>query len=162
MVVKISPTGLIATTRADATPPLEEIVAFCGWPLLVEATPRRMQRELALHNPECVLFWLDDQRAVASTAQLITWSRHRGARPYRVAVAFRMTGDVESVLRAAGAHSFLPLAGQSGAIVAETLERLLQESARTVEAVGTKTAITPTANGHAATLGVATESVRPP
>jgi hypothetical protein len=161
MVVKNSPRGLIATTRAAATPPLDDVVCRCGWPLVLEATPRRMQRELALHRPECVLFWLDDGQAVEPTAQLIAWSRHRGARPYRVAVAYRMTCDVESVLRAAGAHSFLPLAGQAGAHVAAAMERLLTESVRTVEAVATSSTLTPTAGGHAA-LEMPAESVRPP
>src|SRR5262245_49201291 len=98
MVVKLSSGGLIATTRAKVTPPLKELVGSCGWPLLLEASPRRMHRELSVHSPECVLFWLDELQAVAATAQLIAWSRHRGARPFRVAVAYRMTDDVESVL----------------------------------------------------------------
>lgn len=162
MVVKNSPRGLIATTRADATPPLNDVVGCCGWPLLLEASPRRMQRELALQNPECVLFWLDDWRAVAPTAQLIAWSRHRGARPYRVAVAYRMNDDVESVLRAAGAHSFLPLAGQSGNVVAAALDRLLYESVRTVDAAAITPALAPAGNGRVATLDMPAEPVRPP
>jgi hypothetical protein len=129
---------------------------------VLEANPRRMQRELALHRPECVLFWLDDKEAIAPTARLIAWSRHRGARPYRVAVAYRMAGDVESVLRAAGAHSFLPLAGQPGAHVAAALERLLDESLRTLEAVANNPALMPTAGGHAPALELPAESVRPP
>jgi hypothetical protein len=162
MVVKISPRGLIATTRAVATPPLDDVVDSCGWPLLLEATPRRMQRELALHNPECVLFWLDDQRAVARTAHLIAWSRHRGARPYRVAVAYRLEGDVESVLRAAGAHSFLPLAGQSGNFVAAALERLMNESLRMAGAAAVESVLATSADGQIAPFDFTAEPVRPP
>ena len=36
MVAKPSPSGLIATTRADATPPLGELADCCGWPLLFD------------------------------------------------------------------------------------------------------------------------------
>jgi len=161
MVVKISPRALIATTRLAATPSLDDLVCCCGWPLVLEANPRRLQRELALHRPECVVFWLDEVQDVGPTAQLIAWSRHRGARPYRVAVAYRMTGDVESVLRSAGAHSFLPLAGQPGAHVAAALERLLEESVRTAQAVATNPTLAPTSGGHAA-LEMPAESVRPP
>ena len=162
MVAKHSPTGLIATTRSRPTPPLDEVVACCGWPLLLNANPRRMQRELSFYNPECVLFWLDDRHAVAATASLIAWSRHRGARPYRVAVAFQMSDDVESVLRAAGAHSFLPLAGQSGSFVAEALGRLLQESVRTVDAAATKSALSAAATEHVAPMEMFSDLVRPP
>ena len=162
MVMKNSPRGLIATTRADATPPLEDVVDGCGWPLLLEATPRRMQREFALYNPECVLFWLDDRSAVARTAHLIAWARHLGARPFRVAVAYRLEGDVESILRAAGSHSFLPLAGQSGNFVAAALERLMNESFRTAGTTATESALATSANAQLATLDMPTEPVRPP
>lgn len=162
MVVKISPRGLIATTRSQATPPLKDVAGCCGWPLVVEANPRRMQHELALHNPECVLFWLDDHEAVVQTAQLIAWSRHRGDRPFRVAVAYRMNGDVESVLRAAGAHSFLPLAGQSGAIVAAALDQLLEESARTADVKTIQPALGGSHDPRVPAFEMPAEPARPP
>lgn len=162
MVVKHSPSGLIAATRSRATPLLTDVAVCCGWPLLLEATPRRLQHELALHNPECVLYWLDDRRDVSPTAHLVTWSRHRGARPYRVAVAFRLDDGVEAILRAAGAHSFLPLSDQSGTTVADALERLLQESAPSVEAVDHKATFAPAIRSRAASLEIPAESVRPP
>lgn len=162
MVVKYSPRGLIATTRSRTSPPLEDLVGWCGWPLVLGANPRQMQRELSLHNPECVLFWVDEQRAIKSTAQLITWSRQRGARPYRVAVAYRMSSDVEPVLRAAGAHSFLPLAGSSGALVATALDHLLEESVRAKNFVAIKSSIAPLGDEQVATIEMSVESVRPP
>src|ERR671921_686146 len=101
MVSKNSPAGLIAATRADVSQPLDDLVASCGWPLVLEARPRRLARELSLHNPKCLLFWLDDRQSIAATVRLVAWSRDRGHRPYRVAVAYRMPADVEAVFRAA-------------------------------------------------------------
>jgi hypothetical protein len=135
MVAKRTAPGLIATTRADATPPLEELVACCGWPLLLEAGPRRLLRELALRRPECLLFWTDDWYDVGPTAELITWSRRRGNRPFRVAVAYELTSEAEAVFRAAGAHSFLAVTGRPGTAIAEALGQLVASAAPAV-AVG--------------------------
>ena len=86
------------------------------------------------------------------------------AAPGRIAwrSPIRMSDDVESVLRAAGAHSFLPLAGQSGISWPTALERLLQESVRTVEASAAITASREPPTGTCATLEMPAESVRPP
>jgi hypothetical protein len=151
MVAKHTAPGLIATTRTDATPPLEELVACCGWPLVLEAGPRRMLRELALHRPECVLFWTDDWCDVAPTAELIAWSRRRGHRPFRVAVAYQLAREAEAVFRAAGAHSFLPISGRPGAAVAAALGQLVAG------------AVPAAAEGHlVGPVDFATELVRPP
>jgi len=90
MVKQHSPLGLIATARADVTPPLDDVVRCCGWPLVLAANPRRLARELSLYNPECVLFWLEELQNVPALARLIGWSRDRGARPYRMTVAYRL------------------------------------------------------------------------
>jgi hypothetical protein len=154
--------GLIATTRADVSPPLNELVDHCGWPLLVAANPRRLGRELSLHNPACVLFWLEDRHSVEATAQLVAWSRNRGARPYRVAVAFRMEAEVEEVLRAAGAHSFLPITGRSARSVADALWPLLKEpAASAAESVGSSASWKNIAE-PAATVEMPSDLVRPP
>jgi len=151
MVANRHSPGLIATTRADATPPLEELVACCGWPLLLDAGPRRLLRGLSLHRPECVLFWTDDWDHVTRTAELIAWSRRRGNRPFRLAVAYQLASDVEAVFRAAGAHSFLQVSGRPGAVVAGALGQLV---AGTVPAVATGELVGP--------VEFATELVRPP
>src|SRR3989304_6246982 len=78
MVRKNSPTGLIATTRADLSPPLDDVVVRSRWPLMLSASPRRLARELSLHQPPCVLFWVEDRQSVAPTARLVAWSRERG------------------------------------------------------------------------------------
>ncbi len=127
MVKRYSPTGLIATTRADVTPPLDELVCCCRWPLLLAASPRRLACELSLHNPECVLFWLDERQGIAALARLVEWSRERSTRPYRVAVALDLDADVELQLRAAGAHSFLSVVALGVSRVVDALRPLLAE-----------------------------------
>ncbi len=162
MVVKHSPTGLIATTRTEITPPLEGLVDSCGWPLLLDATPRRLYRELSHHDPECVLFWLDERQGLTSTAKLISWSRERGARPFRVAIAFQLDGDVESVFRAAGAHGFLPVAGNSVASVADAVWPLMSKSAHVGNAsIGNTTAAMTAGNG-VTSFDFQSDLVRPP
>jgi hypothetical protein len=130
MVAKNSPSGLIATTSAEASPPLDDLVDSCRWPLVLDANPRRLQRSLAFHTPECVLFWLDDWLGIAATARLIAWSRQRGHRPFRVAVAHNIEGDVEPALRSAGAHGFLLLDGQPEEFIADSLWPLLHSLSR--------------------------------
>jgi hypothetical protein len=130
MVTRLLPEGLIATTRANASPRLDDLIACCGWPVLLDASPRLLVRELEQHNPECVLFWLEDQLELTPTARLVAWSRERGARPYRVAVAGLMDVEAEAVLRTAGAHSFLAIADSSAADVMDALWALLQHSVR--------------------------------
>lgn len=125
MVVSDSSPGLIATAQASATRMLDDVAASCGWPVLLEASPRRIQRELSALNPECILFWLDDLLAIEATARLIAWSRQRGARPLRVAAALDPDVAVEAALRAAGAHGFLSVSRQSAGLIAGALAPLL-------------------------------------
>jgi hypothetical protein len=124
MVAKNAPDGLIVTTATEASSPLGDLAADCGWPMLMGANARMLLQEFSLRIPSCVLFWLDDWQGVAPTARLIAWLRERNAKPYRVAVACNLDRDAETALRAAGAHSFLPLRGESGAAVVESLRPL--------------------------------------
>jgi hypothetical protein len=124
MVAHDAPAGLIAAVRANAKPPLDAVADGCGWPLLLAATPKRLQRELALGSPDCVLFWLDEAAAVEPTARLITWGRERGHRPLRVAAALNLDAIVESTLRSAGAHGFLPVSRRSAVLIVEALDAL--------------------------------------
>ena len=125
MVANLPAEGVIATTCAAASPPLEELLFACHWPVLWQANPRQLRRELILRCPACVLFWLEDRRSLAATAQLIAWLRERGNRPYRVAAAYRVAADAESTLRAAGVHSYLPLTDDVATTVMEAIEPLL-------------------------------------
>jgi hypothetical protein len=161
MVAKHSPTGLIATTSAKAAPPLDDLVDSCRWPLVLDANPRRLQRALAFYAPECVLFWLDDWLGIADTARLIAWSRERGQRPFRVAVAHNIEANVEPALRSAGAHGFLLLHGQSIDFVADSLWPLLQSLSRPAAATASSAALAVAASAHAS-ADSSYNLVRPP
>jgi len=128
MVATLLPLGLIASTRMSVSPQLDDLVACCGWPLLLEATPRLLAHELSNLDPACVLFWLEEQRDVVPTTRLMAWLRLRGARPYRVAAARCMECGVEAALRAAGAHTFLAVAHLSADDVLDALWPLWTES----------------------------------
>jgi hypothetical protein len=126
MVANISPDGLIVSTQTETSPTLDELASRCGWPTLLGANARMLLNQLSLRVPACVLFWLDDLQCVPSTARLILWLRERNSNPYRVAVACNLAGDTEAALRAAGAHSFVPIRGESGLAVLESLRPLLE------------------------------------
>jgi hypothetical protein len=155
MVATDTPAGLIATVRTATTPTLDGVASCCGWPVLLEASPRRLDRELSTANPECVLFWLDDGDGVDATARLIAWLRQRGARPLRIAAALDADGAVESTLRSAGAHGFLPVNGQSACLIAEALGPLLAGAVRNTVAHARRGPI-------AATGPVIADHARPP
>ena len=128
MVVETTCNGMIATTHAKTSPPLDELQDCCGWPVLWNANARRLQQELAMRCPACVLFWLEDGQGLAATARLIAWLRERGARPYRVAAAYQLDDEAEAALRAAGAHSFLPIVDNVADTVNAALLPLFAES----------------------------------
>ena len=107
MVTKSFREGLIVSPRASSTAPLDELLASCDWPAVLEATPQRLRRELSLRVPEVTLFWLDDEGHVDATVQLVSWLRNFQPAIRRVAVGFRVVPDVEVALRAAGAHVYL-------------------------------------------------------
>lgn len=125
MVAKLPAEGLIATRRAGTSLPLEELQVSFRWPVVWDANVRRLQHELALRCPTCVLFWLEEGRGLAETAQLIAWMRERGSRPYRLAAGYRLEANAESALRAAGAHSYLPISGEVAATVSNAWLPLL-------------------------------------
>jgi hypothetical protein len=134
MVANISPNALIVSTQFETSPALEEVATRYGWPMLLGANARMLLNELSLRVPACVLFWLDDLQSVASTARLILWLRERNANPYRVAVACNLADDAEAALRAAGAHSVVPVHGASGDDAIESLRPLLEAVALRHEA----------------------------
>jgi hypothetical protein len=162
MVVKISTEGLVVTTQRESLPSLDELLACCGWPLVAEANLRRLHRELAVHNPDCVLFWLDELTSVAPTAQLVAWLRQRGARPYRVAVAYQLEHAAEAELRSAGAHSFLPISGDVTSAVAGALWPMLESAVRTAsKPVGNMISLS-AGDVRQATAEVSSDAVHPP
>jgi hypothetical protein len=161
MVAKPTTEGLIATTHTEPSAPLEELRDRCNWPVVWEANVRRMQHELALRCPKCVLFWLADGQGLAETARLIAWLRERGSRPYRVAVAYRLDSAAEATLRAAGAHSYLPIVDDVASTVSDALLPLLVETERTAEVFAPNTSALG-AGGRPAQYEAESTFVRPP
>ena len=155
MVAKLLARGLIATAGAATAPALQEAARWLAWPVLGDATPRRLQHALTLHDPQCLLFWLSERQGLETTSRLIAWTRTRGPRPLRLAAACELDSGVEAALRAAGAHGLVELAGRSAAQVAAALEPLLRDA--TVEAAR---AGTPALRRPAPTA--ATEPAHPP
>jgi hypothetical protein len=154
--------GLIVTTREEASAPLAELAAAYGWPMLWSANARGLRRELSLQIPACVLFWLDDWNSVATTAQLIEWLRERNAGPFRVAVACNVEAGAEAVLRAAGAHTVLPVTGQSGAAIARALVPLLRSAARSSAATVGVPIMQVAADDRVSAMELAPDLMRPP
>jgi hypothetical protein len=154
--------GLIVTTRKEPSAPLAELAAACGWPTLWAASARGLLRELSLQIPSCVLFWLDDRDGLAPTARLIEWLRERNAEPFRVAVACNAEAGTEALLRAAGAHTVLPVTGQSSAEIAQAIVPLLQPAAQRNGAPAADFISQLTTGDRASPLELAPELIRPP
>jgi hypothetical protein len=154
--------GLIVTTRSEASPPLAELATVYGWPTLWAASARRLLQELSLQIPACVLFWLDDGNSVAATAKLIEWLRERNAEPFRVAVACNVEAGAEAVLRAAGAHTVLPVTGQSGAAIAQALAQLLHSAARSGATAHDTGILQIAPDNHVPAMELAPDLMRPP
>lgn len=125
MVTTITQNGLIVTTRSHTTPPLREMIECVGWPVLFEASARRLYHELEYGDPGYLLFWLDDRHDVATTVRLVTWLRERDPRRHRIVVIYHLENDLEPVIRAAGVHSYVPISSDIGATVQEALGPLL-------------------------------------
>jgi hypothetical protein len=162
MVARCVQHGLIVSLGAQTTAPLEELATRCGWPVLLNASANRLRRELDLQSFRGVLFWLEDRQHVAATANLMTWLRQRHPRPYRIAIAYRFSGDVEPLFRAAGVHSYMLASGDIAAVAEEVLRPLLE-----CAGLGANTLVTPSVGpksfrGAAANLGARVEPAHPP
>lgn len=117
MVAQFVNAGLILSTCGQATSALDDLVAACGWPAVLQATPSRLQRELSLGIPRVSLVWLDDFRELAATTRLLEWLRASHPSVRRLAVAYRLAaGDVEPDIRSAGVHFFVAIDGQVRAL----------------------------------------------
>jgi hypothetical protein len=161
MFVINSPTGIIATPQPDLTSPLEDLVDCCGWPLVLAATARRLQRDLSIHNPQCVLFWIEDRRYLTPTKKLIAWLHERGNRPYRMVVAHRQDQEVELVLRAAGAHGYVAVLNDVASAVGESLAYWLKLPAAS-SCAGRKPGAESATVGRAARVSNSPDTQRPP
>jgi hypothetical protein len=126
MVHDITSDGLIVTPQARSTTLLDELVAICDWPILHEPTVRTLLEQIETHRPLCLLFWLESAHDVAPAAALVTTLRHRGPRPYRIAVAHCLATSAEQTLRAAGIHSYFSTSGDLTALIDEALLPLVE------------------------------------
>src|SRR5690348_5967805 len=107
MVTVTSRYGLIVSASPLATPALREVSDYSGWPVLLQATPRQLRNEIQLGVPKLSLFWLDDDRYVDTTVQLMSWLAMCEPAVRRVAIGYRMRGDIEVAMRTASAHLYL-------------------------------------------------------
>jgi hypothetical protein len=162
MVKESDKAGLIVSTISHSTAPLDDLVACCGWPLLLAANPRRLREELNLCVRACVLFWLDDRQQVGPTVKLMTWLRECEPRPYRVAIAHRLAEDAESLFRAAGVHSFLSATGDITAVVEKSLWPLLRCAGLLVDADVASLVHPINLDSTPINSGTASELARPP
>ncbi len=109
MVMQHTKLGLILSAGQTATTALGELAACCDWPVLLQATPRRVQRELLLQGPEVLLIWLDDLRDMAATVRLLEWLSGYRSEVRRLAIAYQLGPAVELAIRGAGVHYFVAL-----------------------------------------------------
>jgi hypothetical protein len=105
--------GLILSPCGQPTAALDELIASCGWPAMLQATPLRLRRELSLGVPKLSLIWLDDYRDLVAGVRLLEWLRAYHPTVRRLAVAYRLAADdVEPAIRSAGVHFFLAIDSQ--------------------------------------------------
>ena len=126
MVNEIYYDGLIIAQAARATALVDEIVATCDWPLLLQPTLRELLQHIDSRRPQCLLFWLEADNEIARAAELVIRLRDRGPRPYRIAVAHHLSASVEHTFRSAGVHSYFAVNSDIRALVADALLPLVE------------------------------------
>ncbi len=106
MITHATKPGLIVSAARRPLGAFDELIDYCGWPVLLAATPRRLRRELLLGVPSVSLFWLDDARDLVAVVELLRWLR--GYRPAvrRFVMAYRPDAQVEPAVRGANVHFF--------------------------------------------------------
>jgi hypothetical protein len=109
--------GLIVATNRQATSALEELIAYCDWPVLLHASPQRLRHQMLLGAPRVALSWLDDESDVPAAIQLLTWLRTYENAVRRIVMAYRLPTDVEVAVRGAGTHLYLATDDNVSALV---------------------------------------------
>lgn len=109
--------GLIVATSRQVTSALEELIAYCDWPVLLHATPQWLRRQMLLGAPRVSLFWLEDESDVPAAIQLLTWLGTYENAVRRIVVAYRLPTDVEVAMRGAGTHLYLATDNNVSALV---------------------------------------------
>src|SRR4051812_44698875 len=117
--------GLIVAPARSGSDPLDKLIAYLDWPVLVQPSIRLLFQEIEVAAPQCLLFWLDQTHEFEHALRLIARLRDRGSRPYRIAVAHQLEPEFEPTIRAAGVHSLLCTSGNITALVKNALLPLL-------------------------------------
>jgi hypothetical protein len=107
MITESSRQGLIVSASPLAAHALRQVIEYCGWPVLLHATPRQFRREMMQGVPQLSLFWLDDDRYVGTTVELLSWLGSCEPAVRRIAIGYRLAANVEVTVRSAGAHLYL-------------------------------------------------------
>jgi hypothetical protein len=117
MVNHLATCGLVVSHSAKPSTLVDEFIALCDWPLLTQPTTRTVVEQIELHRPTSLLFWLEALAELKPTSTQISQLRVRGQRPFRIAVAHNLPGEVEHTLRAAGVHTYLTTSGNIHALI---------------------------------------------
>lgn len=128
MVTPVRHDGLILAPSSRPSAALDELAACCDWPVVLGANPRRVMaatESWCRESLACLLFWLQDQRDVAPTVELVRWSCQRDGRLFRIALAYRLGEDVERAVRTAGAHVYLSASENLGTVAQEAILPLM-------------------------------------
>jgi hypothetical protein len=126
MVTENARLGLIVTAGRRTSALLDDLIAYCNWPVLYQPSVRLLFQQIEVNQPRCLLFWLEGRNEIAPTARLIARLRDRGPRPYRVAIAHQMEEDVEPMFRAAGVHTYLSASSDIASVVNGALGALME------------------------------------
>jgi len=134
MVNEINRGGLIVAQAAQTTALLDELIALSEWPLLLRPSVRALLQQIDACRPACLLFWLETADEITSTSELVARLRDRGPRPYRIAFAHCLSGNVEQTFRTAGVHSYFAVNGNLHSLFQETLLPFVEAHRSTVRA----------------------------
>lgn len=107
MIAKYNDHGLIIAGCPQAANVLDELVTFCGWPVLFQVTPRQLRDEIVSKVPQSLLFWLDRECDLNAMFRLLKWLAAYQPRLQRYAVGYELPENMEVAVRNAGAHVYL-------------------------------------------------------
>jgi hypothetical protein len=110
MIAKYNDHGLIIAGCPQSASVLDELMTYCGWPIVFQATPRQLRDEIVSNVPQALLFWLDRERDFDAMFRLLKWLAAYQPRLQRYAVGYELPENMEVAVRNAGAHVYLAAA----------------------------------------------------
>jgi len=128
MITQAIKQGLVITAAEHVTPPLEQLIACCGSPLLLAAKPVHLRQKLMKGIPQLSLFWIDDRRDLVALLRLLSWLRDFRPAVRRCVLAYHLPSDIEEVIRGANAHFFAAIEGDIREVVTSALFQSLVNS----------------------------------